>query len=196
MKTSVSTSHPGVKSLQHSVQSKFTRPVTTLTDFEQLAEAVEAVTGEHLNADTLRRLWGVRNDGYATVRLSTLNILSRYAGCADWQTWCEKIRKDGKVESETTEERRLVRSADIETGQEVRITWLPDRLARLRYEGDNRWTVVESANSHTLQAGDTFRCSEIVEGETLYGEALTREGQVYGAVRIGIDRGIHSIVLS
>ena len=55
--------------------------------------------------------------------------------------------------------------------------------------------MVEVSNSHTLQAGDTFRCSEIVEGETLYGEALTREGQVCGAVRIGIDRGINSVEL-
>lgn len=190
MKTSISTKHPCVVSLRKDVENIFNHTLTSLTDFEQLASAIENVTHEHLNTDTLRRLWGVRHDSYESVRLSMLNILSQYAGSQDWDDYCEHLRKESNTESDTTAEKRVVRASDLCIGDEVTLCWLPKRVCRIRYSGDNTWQVAHVEESHTLQEDDTFACAEIVECETLYATGLTRNGQQLGAVRLGIDNGV------
>lgn len=193
MQTSVSTDHPSVASLREAVAAVFRHPLDTLNDFEQLGVSIEDKTRCHLNADTLRRLWKVRHDAYGTVRLSTLNILSEYVGYADWSAWCEHLRQEGHTESETTAGRRCVYAADMNTGDEVKIGWRPDRTAVLRYAGERYWEVTAVENSRTLQQGDRFCCAALTEGEVLYADNLMRNGVPAGAVRLGMDNGIFII---
>jgi len=182
--------HPTVERLKQSVAAQSARQPASLADFEQLSAAIEEATGDHLNTDTLRRLWGAKRDSYRSVRLSTLNILARYAGCKDFADYCERQRREAQTESETTRERQTVYAADTEQGTEVVIGWQPDRVCRLRYKGGEQWEVVSAENSRTLQAGDVFRCAAMTAGEVLYGEKLLRDGKEQGAVRLGMDTGI------
>ena len=196
MQTSVSTSHPVLSQLIATVSEKYAQPLNNLTDFEQLAFSIENITHQHLNADTLRRLWGKRHDAYKSVRLSTLNILAIYVGCADWDDFCERVRQNSNIESEPSEERKTIYAADMNKGEKIRISWQPNRLCSLQYLDNQIWQVVEIENSHILQVGDTFCSAVFVDGETLYAEQLKRGEKCLGAVRLGIDNGIKIVCLS
>ena len=101
---------------------------------------------------------------------------------------------DSGAESETTPEKNSIRAAEFPEGGEVETGWRPNRRCRLRHTGGGRWAVVSVENSTTLRMGDTFVCQEITAGEVLYASELTRDGQVIGAVRLGIDHGISKVV--
>lgn len=193
MKTSISTNHPALSELKNAVSQHFGHPLTSLTDFEQLAIAIENKTNAHLNADTLRRLWGIRHDAYQSVRESTLNIFAMYVGYESWAAYCEHLRHENKVESDLTAKKRYIRARDMKAGEEITIGWQPNRVCQLRYEGEDKWQVVRVEHSHTLCTGDILCFSEIVEQQTLCATSLVRNGQTMGAVKLGIDNGVRFI---
>ena len=190
MKTSISTNHPALNELRKAVNQQFGRTLTSLTDFELLSVAIETQTGEHLNTDTLRRLWGIRHDAYQSVRESTLNILTKYVGHESWDTFCEHLRHVNKVESDLSATKRHIRAQDMQAGEEITICWQPNRICCLKFEGDDKWQVLRVEQSHTLCTGDILCFSEIVEHQALCATSLIRNGQTLGAVRLGIDDGV------
>ena len=54
------------------------------SDAAQLALDIETVTGEHVGVNTMKRLLGMIDDEREP-RVSTLNIVARYLGFADWE---------------------------------------------------------------------------------------------------------------
>ena len=72
--------------LLSAIEQEVGKKVATPKDFEWLADKVETRTKEHLSESTLMRLWGYRT-GVST-RQSTLDILSRFLGYADYVTFC------------------------------------------------------------------------------------------------------------
>ena len=59
----------------------------------------------------------------------------------------------------------------LRPGDRLRLTWRPDRVCEVRYEGDLRFTVEASVNTR-LQPGDRFQCALLIEGEPLYLDQL------------------------
>jgi len=190
MKNTVPTNDFCVEALIRQVRERYGKSLSSNDSYELLSDDIQATTGEHINPDTLRRLTGSRKDGYANCRRSTLDILARYAGQADWETYSTGYLSSQGIESDVRHRGRVVRAADCVAGQRVTLKWLPDRRCVLEYIGDMRWEVVEVANSHALQAGDTFACGMICEDETLLGDDLKRDGVSLGALRLGLDNGV------
>lgn len=56
---------------------------------------------------------------------------------------------------------------DLQPGDRVEGTWLPNRRCVFRYEGDARFTVVEAEHSK-LQVGDTFETAAFLIGQPMY----------------------------
>jgi hypothetical protein len=57
-------------------------------DFERLSERILEKTGKRLSITTLKRVWG-RTAPTSAPSLTTLNILSEYAGYGDWRKFCK-----------------------------------------------------------------------------------------------------------
>ena len=62
-------------------------------DFDMLEQDIEEkVSGSAINSKTLKRFFGYdQTDGASSVRLYTLDVLSRYVGYANWNEYLEHL---------------------------------------------------------------------------------------------------------
>ena len=163
---------PEFQSLLTAVEERFKQPVRTTAGFERLSAAIEFALGEGLGATTLKRLWGYI-PSRTTPRLSTLDILSRYAGYKDFKQFCASLHAEDS--SDFLTERTYITAAELEPGDRIRIGWAPNRLVTLAYLGDECFEVQESANAK-LQAGDRIEASCFLKGWPLFVSGILRNG--------------------
>ena len=71
----------------------------------------------------------------------------------------------------------------------MRIAWLPNRVCILSYLGDYRWRIEEAINSK-LQAGDTFSCRTIAQGEVLIVDHLKTAKGTFEGYSMGNKNGL------
>jgi len=168
------------------IEDKVGRKMEAPQDFVWLAGQIWQTIHENVSVNTLKRLW--RIDGYEEVvpRRYTLNILSQFAGYKDYATFC--IDK-GKVNSQSVLTRHLY-AKDLEKGDEIQLTWLPDRLCVVTHVEKNRFIISKVENSK-LSVGDTFECSVIIEGEPLYLNNLFHNGIGPSLYVVGKMSGVH-----
>lgn len=138
--------------------------VSVPKDYDLLSEKIFARTGQYLSPTTLKRLWGYINDGVKP-SATTLTILARFLGYRDCQHFLES--NDMEKESDPVMSRRVDVNTELRPGDSLVLTWLPDRVCRVEYAGNLKFTVVESTNTR-LQPDDTFCCGLFIEGEPLY----------------------------
>ena len=67
-------------------------------------------------------------------------------------------------------------SSDLNRGDKVEIGWSPNRMVRLEYLGNSRYTVIESRNSKML-FGDVFVTGCFIAEQPLYLPFLERDGE-------------------
>lgn len=157
----------------------FGRVPATSADYSYLASAVADRTGEYVSPTTLKRLGGYLNEPVEP-RRSTLDLLSRAMGYRDFSDF-ERSAAAGVSDSDPAAGHWLD-AADMGVGDEIELTWFPDRRCRIRYLGDARWEVTESVATR-LQPGQRFRCAHLIEGEPLQimleASALTERPAAY-----------------
>ena len=162
------------KKLCEAVEQKVGKPLRTPSDFEWLEEKIETKLKERISASTLMRVWGYRQ-GVAT-RQSSLDILARYLGYADYVTFCNWSPADSdEPQSDKVLSNHLL-TENLEVGQLVELTWQPDRRCVVKLQEGKRFQVVE-AEKTKLSVGDTFDCDIFIEGEPLYLSNLVHEGR-------------------
>lgn len=147
----------------------------TRRHFDMLAETVFVYTKNMVSATTLRRFWGYqeKNSG---VSQNTLNVLARLIGYADFKEFCNQSTDSSTdSSSELLGERNILASSSLTIGNQVYVTWSPDRKITLEYLGAETFRVQESQNSK-LQKDDTFCCTQFVSGMPLYCNRLLRTG--------------------
>ena len=93
-----------VSRLRTDVEARYGHPLKTSRDFEQLSEAINGSQHQHVSATTLKRMWGYINEP-VTPRLSTLHILARYVGAADFNDY--RAHLPLPQDPPTTKRRRL-----------------------------------------------------------------------------------------
>lgn len=164
---------PELAHLLGQVVQRYGRSVNTSTDFESLSVVIEHETGDYLSASTLKRLWGYVSL-HPAPRFSTLDVLARYVGFADFAAYREALKRDPAFESAffTAD---YVSSDQMEPGQTLLIGWEPNRLVTLEYLGEQRWKVLRSENAK-LQAGDQFVASQFLLGYPLFLDRVWRAG--------------------
>lgn len=146
--------------------------------FDMLAETVFTQTRNMISPTTLRRFWGYQETSVSVSR-HTLDVLSMFVGCRDWDDF--KLHSEQQAEGEESSRSgflldvRKVRSEALDCGQQVVITWLPDRRVVVVHEGTDVFRVVSNENSK-LRPGDTFHCVQLVEGQPLFCTDLLRNG--------------------
>ena len=160
------------------------------SDCEFLSLDIESMTGVRIGATTLKRLIGFAQDE-RTPHTSTLDAIARYLGYAHWDE-LSKIEDKGNSDFDAPDDE--VRSADLETGAFVQITYLPDRKVTLEYIGEGHYKVADSDNSK-LQKGDEVEILNFVLHHPLLVVNVLRDGESLGQFTAGRASGLSSIKL-
>lgn len=184
----VQTDLPQLAALRIAVEQRFGQRIESRYDFTRLGSEIERITREHLGDNTLRRLWG-NISGYGTAHTRTLDVLSRYAGFANWSEFCSRLAKEGGRESYLLEGGHSIGTESLAAGDRIRIGWLPDRECILEYLGGNRFRALACRNA-TLQEGDTFECRIFIRNYPLAVDNLVRGSEVYPRYVMGSDHGL------
>lgn len=140
--------------------------ICTTRGFERLSQMILHRTRENISVSTLKRIWGYVK-GYDDVRMSTLDVLSKFIGYEDYEHFSENIRSEADVVASNFFFGECIYVDDIFPGRRFRLTWAPDRLCDIRYEGEYRFVVTDSAMTR-LVAGTTFCCHVFEVGLPLY----------------------------
>lgn len=164
---------PELQALMVAVENRHGEPLRSTTGFERLSAEMAAVLGEGLGASTLKRLWGYIPGG-TVPRLSTLNLLAKYAGYPDFKTFRQKV--SARDDSGYVTKVSCITSDELEKGDTLVLGWAPDRVVRLRYLGEDRFEVLSSEHSK-LRPGDVFMQSCFFKGWPLYVPCIWRDGE-------------------
>ena len=160
------------------------------SDCELVSLDIQSKTGIRIGATTLKRLVGFAQDE-RTPHTSTLDAIARYLGYAHWEE-LTKIEDTGNSGFDSTDEE--VRSADLPADACVEITYLPDRLVRMQYLGNQRYRIVDSQNSK-LQTDDEVEIQSFVLYHPLLVLNVWRNGESLGQFTAGRVSGLSSIVV-
>lgn len=181
---------PEILALRMDVEQEVKRLIRTPYDFEFLAGVIWERLHENISPTTLKRLWGYI-DGADTTRRITLCLLSRFLGYADWENYLAALSSRTDVESATFDGEGL-NIDDLQTGNRIEVTWLPNRRCVFLYEGDAHFLVTEAENAK-LHVGDRFETSCFIIGKPLYIDRLVRDNEPPTAYVAGAKNGIITI---
>lgn len=158
------------------------------SDCELLSLDIESKTGVRIGATTLKRLLGFAQDERLP-HTSTLDAIAHYLGYAHWDELA-KIEDQGNSDFDSPDGE--VRSANLQVGCEVEITYLPDRRVVLFYLGNNRYRIQQSENSKLL-VGDEVEILSFVLHHPLLVMQVWRSGQSLGQFTAGRISGLSSV---
>ena len=161
----------------------------THKDFVELSNFIVDKTKQYLSATTLKRVWGAKNDHHKPSSY-TLNVLARTLGYSDYEHFC--IQKK-KIISEIFAS--VYFASGLTLGDEIQLTWEPDRLLVLRYLDNEQFQVIASENGK-LFVGDTVRAQCFIEGESITFSHVMHAGKGPFAYVAGKKSGIHVIPLN
>lgn len=160
------------EALKKRVEKVVGRSMVTPRDFDYLAMRLFDANKVCISSTTLKRFWGYIEG--CSPRRQTLSLLSQFVGYGGWEQFCEHSSVGGVIESDFILN-NAINVSSLSKGVLLRLTWAPDRCVTIRYEGLEMFKVMESLNSK-LSIGDTFQCSQIIEGEPLFLRCLVHEG--------------------
>ena len=162
---SIESNIPQIATLRERVEFCFGKRLQVHADFLALVADIETAQRQHISESTLERVWGYSTRGYGRVSLRTLDVLAKYAGTADWRTFCAGLKQTDIVESELFH-CGSVSSSDLQVGDRLRIGWQPDRVCTVRYLGCNCF-VAEKCENSKMREGATFSCLQFQLGREL-----------------------------
>lgn len=150
--------------LREKIEDRVGRKMNVPRDFAWLSELLEKDTLQRVSASTLRRFWGYVNKGVTASRY-TKDVLAHFLGYADF----EEFKNQQCIGDEQSQPLlgEQISSDDLFEGQMLRLSWQPDRMCIVRYDGKGCFTVVEAQNTR-ISAGDTFECHLFINQEPAY----------------------------
>lgn len=161
------------------------RTMNTHRDFVQLSKNVQDATGEYISPTTLKRMWGRQKD-HCHPSAYSMNLLAHYLGYACYEAFLENLPPQYESSAIVTD---FYSTENLTVGDCLQLNWKPNRVARIRYEGDDRFTVYEAQHSK-ISVGDSFRCQVFVNGETATLNQLQHGGKGPYVYVIGKKEGV------
>lgn len=174
--------------LCQSIEQAEGRRLQAPKDFDLLREHIYVRLRQLISVSTLKRIWGYTNT-QSTPSQSTLDVLARYVGYADYDAFCTSVTDIGTIVSNPVMSRHINVGTDLKENDRLLLTWAPNRQCRVRYLGNQQFQVEESQNTR-LRAGDYFQCGIIIEGEPLYLANLLQPGRLATNYVCGKQGGI------
>ena len=160
----------------------------TSRDFNDLSQLIQEATGEYLSPTTLKRIWGYLEKEQVQTRRHTHDVLARYLGFNNYRSFIETIQEEQGVQSMILANNKVT-PEDLSIGQQLCITWLPDRRVVVEHLGEGRFTVHEVENAK-LTVGDTFTCHLLLQNEPLYLDNVSHQDTVFPAYIAGKINGV------
>ena len=179
---------PELQYLLELVEKQYGRKLSTTTDFESLSVIIEKATGELLSSSTLKRLYGYVSLN-TVPRKTTLDILSRFIGNRDYETFRISLSNDPQFSSRFFSA-KTVTTSELKAGDRLRIGWPANRIVTLNYLGDDLFEVDTSVNA-SLVKGDRFRQVSFMKGYPLYLSRILRNGDYTPAYVAGMNSGLN-----
>ena len=158
------------------------------SDCELLSLDIQSKTGVRIGATTLKRLLGFAQDERQP-HASTLDVIAHYLGYAHWD---ELVEIDDKGNSDLNSSADEIRSVDLQVGNKVEVTYLPDREVLFVYLGNNCYRVQQSKNSK-LQVDDEVEILNFLIHHPLLIIQVWRDGESLGQFTAGRISGLSSI---
>lgn len=174
--------------LRQKIEDKVGRQMQTPKDFDYLSDCVFEECHQKISPTTMKRLWGYLSE-VATPRISTLNILSQFAGYQDWESFCRQMQPPIEQEEKPVEQaekpveqsERLAEQKVMSGEKAVRpaFKWLPYAvvavllavggwwLAYSRTSEPNQYLLVQGQKFATYQ--DYLRLFGIEDAATYWG---------------------------
>ena len=181
---------PELQYLLELVEKQYGRKLSTTTDFESLSVIIEKATGDLLSSSTLKRLYGYVSLN-TVPRKTTLDILSRFIGNRDYETFRISLSNDPQFSSRFFSA-KTVTTSELKAGDRLRIGWPANRIVTLNYLGDDFFEVETSVNA-SLVKGDRFRQVSFMKGYPLYLSRILRDGDYTPAYVAGMNSGLNLI---
>ena len=181
---------PELQYLLELVEKQYGRKLSTTTDFESLSVIIEKATGDLLSSSTLKRLYGYVSLN-TVPRKTTLDILSRFIGNRDYETFRISLSNDPQFSSRFFSA-KTVTTSELKAGDRLRIGWPANRIVTLNYLGDDLFEVETSVNA-SLVKGDRFRQVSFMKGYPLYLSRILRDGDYTPAYVAGMNIGLNLI---
>lgn len=175
--------------IRQKILEKFNAPLQYPQQCEALAMAIQEVTGQTLGTTTLKRLLGFVG-GTASPRPSSLDILAQYLGYPDYKLLAKDIGADSEISDFKPVE--SIDSIDLEVGEQIQITYHPNRFLVLTYIGENKYVVNESQGSKLLK-GDKLMIAGFYVGFELLVSDVERGGQHLGSYQAAKQSGLTSV---
>lgn len=175
--------------IRQMIMEKFDSPLKYPQQCEALAMAIREATGQTLGTTTLKRMLGFVN-GPARQRPSSLDIVAQYLGYPDYNMLAKDVGEDAEISDFRTVE--SIDSADLEPGEQVQITYNPNRVLVLSYIGDNKYVVNESRGSKLLK-GDKLMIAGFYVGFELLVSDVERGGCHLGSYQAAKQGGLTGV---
>ena len=175
---------PELQYLLELVEKQYGRKLSTTTDFESLSVIIEKATGDLLSSSTLKRLYGYVSLN-TVPRKTTLDILSRFIGNRDYETFRISLSNDPQFSSRFFSA-KTVTTSELKAGDRLRIGWPANRIVTLNYLGNDLFEVETSVNA-SLVKGDRFRQVSFMKGYPLYLSRILRNGDYTPAYVAGMN---------
>ena len=179
---------PELQYLLELVEKQYGRKLSTTTDFESLSVIIEKATGDLLSSSTLKRLYGYVSLN-TVPRKTTLDILSRFIGNRDYETFRISLSNDPQFSSRFFSA-KTVTTSELKAGDRLRIGWPANRIVTLNYLGNDLFEVETSVNA-SLVKGDRFRQVSFMKGYPLYLSRILRNGDYTPAYVAGMNSGLN-----
>lgn len=140
------------------------RKMVVPRDFTWLSQKVEERTQHRVSASTLRRFWGYVSEGVSASKF-TKDVLAKFLGYTDFEQF-------GLSQGMGEQQSQMVigweiSCGDLYEGQQLKLSWLPDRTCIVSYQGNGRFRVLASENTR-LSKDDTFECHHFINHEPAY----------------------------
>lgn len=144
--------------LREMIEKMVGRKMVVPRDFTWLSQKVEERTQQRVSASTLRRFWGYVSEGVSASKF-TKDVLAKFLGYTDFEQF-------GLSQGMGEQQSQMVigweiSCGDLYEGQQLKLSWLPDRTCIVSYQGNGRFRVLASENTR-LSKDDTFECHHFI----------------------------------
>lgn len=169
------------------IERRLGRNISSPHDCSILMYDIKSVTGESVGLNTLKRMFGFIESN-RDARLSTLDVMARYAGYRSWTEVMTAIGMDGDSGFEDSDDEFYADELPVKAV--VEFEYCPDRRVVLVHEDeDDKFVVTESVNSK-LRRNDVVFIRYFQLHYPLYVDNVIRDGKMLGKFAAGKANGL------
>ena len=176
--------------IKEQIELKLGRNIRYHSDLECLCIEIESQTKQKVSLNTLKRLFGFIS-GVSEPRLYTLDTIALYLGFTNWDVYLLSLDQSGNSGFNSLQE---IRIESLHVSSIVEFGYEPDRVVRVRFDGQNSFNVILTKNSK-LKENDVVEITNFVLNYPLIILNVLRDGKSMGRFTAGKVGGLTHLKL-